>query len=258
MTEIFGPLYSGAYDALYKTKDYGAEADLIERILSREGKPGSRRILDLGCGTGNHSIVLAGRGHEVVGVDRSPAMLALANAKAAAVLADQATLVFQEGNIRDAKAGGAFDAALMMFAVLGYMHEDSDVLAALANARRHLDVGGVFIFDVWNGSAVLADEPKARSLTVMQGDNRLLRETQARLDHDRRVCRVRFELQRTDPLGTIMQVAEDHVMRYFFADELGLMLQSSGFDRVRFTQFPDDRLPLSDSTWNMLGVARAR
>jgi 2-polyprenyl-3-methyl-5-hydroxy-6-metoxy-1,4-benzoquinol methylase len=40
-------------------------------------------ILDIGCGTGSLSVVLAGFGHKVTGIDLSPAMIALARAKAA-------------------------------------------------------------------------------------------------------------------------------------------------------------------------------
>ena len=42
------------------------------------------RILDLGCGTGEHAVYLAGRGHDVVGADAAPAALARARAVAAA------------------------------------------------------------------------------------------------------------------------------------------------------------------------------
>ena len=45
---------------------------------------GSARILDIGCGTGSLSVLLAGGGHTVTGIDLSPAMIALAKSKAAA------------------------------------------------------------------------------------------------------------------------------------------------------------------------------
>jgi ubiquinone/menaquinone biosynthesis C-methylase UbiE len=41
-----------------------------------------RRVLDLGCGTGGHAIALGRHGYELIGVDRSPAMLAVGQAKA--------------------------------------------------------------------------------------------------------------------------------------------------------------------------------
>lgn len=56
MIETFGRNYADAYDAIYRLKDYDGEVDLIERILVRHGLDGPRRLLDLGCGTGNHAL----------------------------------------------------------------------------------------------------------------------------------------------------------------------------------------------------------
>ena len=42
MTETFGQNYAGAYDAIYRSKDYAGEADLVEQILQRHGLPDLR------------------------------------------------------------------------------------------------------------------------------------------------------------------------------------------------------------------------
>ena len=76
VSDMFGRDYADVYDAIYRDKNYEGEVDLIERILARHGLQGARHLLDLGCGTGNHALPLARRGHTVVGVDRSPPMLA--------------------------------------------------------------------------------------------------------------------------------------------------------------------------------------
>jgi len=64
--EVFGLDYSDSYDDLYADKDYGAECDLLEKIFRRADRP-VHTILDLGCGTGRHSVELARRGYELVG-----------------------------------------------------------------------------------------------------------------------------------------------------------------------------------------------
>lgn len=53
------------------------------QLLSTWLPPTKAMILDVGCGTGSLSVVLAGLGHEVTGIDWSPAMISLAEAKAA-------------------------------------------------------------------------------------------------------------------------------------------------------------------------------
>ena len=79
--KAFGIQYASFYDALYSEKDYEAECDLIEEIVHRYGDGGVNTILDLGCGTGGHTIPLSQRGYMVTGVDRSEPMLAQARLK---------------------------------------------------------------------------------------------------------------------------------------------------------------------------------
>lgn len=127
---------------------------MIDKIFHTYGNDSISTVLVLGCGTGNHAFPLAGRGYEVVGVDCSENMLTQAHAK----LTNTRTklkLSFREGDIRSVKLPGQFDAALMMFAVLGYQLENRDVLATLTSARQNLRAGALLIFDVWYGPAVL-------------------------------------------------------------------------------------------------------
>jgi SAM-dependent methyltransferase len=257
VTAMFGQEYAGAYDAIYRNKDYEGEVDLIERILVRHGLDGPRRLLDLGCGTGNHALPLARRGHAVVGVDRSPAMLARARAKASAAPAACA-VAFHQSDIRELDLGRRFDAVLMMFTVLGYQLEDADLTAALAAVRRHLDPGGLFVFDVWNGLAVLADRPGERRVSVTDGSTRITRNTQAELDIPRHLCRICFDLERMDGGGRIEKWREEHVMRYHFAQELELTLRQNQLDLVSLRSFPDDQAPADERAWNVVGVARAQ
>lgn len=68
--------------------DHGLRDPLVRAawtaLLKNWLPEGSARILDIGCGTGSLSVLLAGGGHTVTGIDLSPAMIALAKAKAAA------------------------------------------------------------------------------------------------------------------------------------------------------------------------------
>mgnify|MGYP000512166466 CR=1 FL=1 len=71
---------AGCYDELTTDVGYPAWADYLEAHFRRKGLPG-RTVLDLACGTGSLTWELAARGYEMIGVDRSPEMLAEAAAK---------------------------------------------------------------------------------------------------------------------------------------------------------------------------------
>ncbi len=160
---VFDKSYAEQYDILYEDKDYAAECDLLERVFDKYDRR-VQSILDIGCGTGNHSIPLAQRGYQVTGVDLSESMLERARQKAG-----DGNPVFVQGDARKVNLHQTFDAVLMMFAVLGYQLSNDDVLAALRTVRQHLKPGGLFVFDVWYGPAVLSIRPGDRVKSSRQG-----------------------------------------------------------------------------------------
>lgn len=264
MNESFGSIYAESYDALYQDKDYEAECDLIERIFETYVDGSVRTVLDLGCGTGNHAIPLAGRGYDVVGVDRSPDMFDRAREKAAALPSGVSgrpsggrSVTFEVGDIRDVELTQEFDAVLMMFAVLGYQLENADVLAALRTARRHVRPGGLLIFDVWYGPAVLSEKPSERTKDITTPQGVVTRAASGRLDTRHHLCTVDFHVRKMEGKRVVAETRESHSVRYFFPLELELFLDCSGFALARLGAFPDFDRDAGDTTWNILGVARA-
>ena len=257
MSELFGPTYAAAYDSLYEEKDYEAECDLVERLLRAHGDArATRDVLDLGCGTGGHSLVLARRGHRVVGVDRSEAMLAHAREKAAA-LAPGAHVSFRQGDVGGLSLDERFDAALMMFAVLGYQIENDDVLSALKSARRHLRAGGLLIFDVWHGPAVLSRRPSGRVKVTPTESGEILRAASGELDTAQSVCAVRYNVWLLEGGRVAGRAEEVHRMRYFFPAEMELFLSLAGFALLKLGALPDYERQPDETTWNAVYTARA-
>ena len=118
---VFGSQYADLYDLFYRDKDYASETALLVQLFGRFSAHPIHRILDLGCGTGNHAWSLADRGFDVTGVDRSSEMLRVAQVKGqngghAGVKVPR----FHLGSIDEVSIDDRFDAAIMMFAVLGY------------------------------------------------------------------------------------------------------------------------------------------
>lgn len=256
MSTPFGSIYSDAYDLLYRDKDYKSECDLIERLFQRYAQAKVSTVLDLGCGTGNHVFGMSERGYSVTGVDRSEGMLAIAQQRLSTVQRSE-SIRFQPGDIRNVDLGEQFDAALIMFAVLGYQTTNADVISALKTARRHLKSGALLIFDVWYGPAVLRERPGDRFKIIPTEEGRILRVASGQLDVSRHSCDVRFHLWRMSKDRLIAETEETHRMRYFFPLELDLFLSNSGFSLVRIGAFPDFDKDPDESTWNVTTVARA-
>ena len=252
---VFCSGYADAYDLLYREKDYEAECDLIEEVFRRYANGKIEKILDLGCGTGNHAIPLACRGYEVTGVDLSSDMLTIARSKVAnpPILQPSNPLFFQ-GDLRSLDLQQQFDAVLMMFAVLGYQITNDDVLAALQTVSRHLKPGGLFVCDVWYGPAVLAQRPGERVKVIPTPGGKIIRVAKGTLDTFNHLGEVHYHLWRIKGQEVISESEEKHAMRYFFPQELELFMSASQLRLINLSAFGSlDQMP-SESTWTAIGV----
>lgn len=253
--EIFGAAYAGQYDSIYSEKDYEAEADLLVAGFHKHAIAPVKRIIDLGCGTGRHAMALARRGYAVHGVERSPEMLTVARQRAAAEAQKSAT--FSRGDLRTYRAGQQCDAALMMFAVLGYQTSNDDVMAALATARAALRPGGLFMADVWYGPAVLAQRPGTSLKVFPTAGGKIIRSSTGKLDAFAQCVSIDIHTWELEADRILTETTETHVMRFFFAQELRQFLRDAGMHMVSLTTWPSlDRVP-SETDWNVLVIARA-
>jgi len=255
---VFNKEYADQYDLLYSDKDYEAECDLLEEVFRRYGDGKIQTILDLGCGTGNHSIPLAKRGYEVTGVDISSNMLAHAQSKVNALLSAPCAMpVFVEGDIRTLNLNRTFDAVLMMFAVLSYQLTNDDVLAALRTVRRHLNPDGLLVCDVWYGPAVLAIRPSDRTKIISASNGKVVRIASPRLDVENNICEVSYQVRKLKEDQVVIIANECHFIRYFFPMELEQLLVQSHMNLLALKAFPQIEKEADESSWNVLGVARA-
>jgi len=256
--QVFGSVYAEAYDLFYQDKDYEAECDLIEEIFRRHAGDQISSVLDLGCGTGNHAIPLAHRGYMVTGADKSSEMVKYAKSKLQSQTSQlQFHPQFLEGDVRSLKLNRQFDAILMMFAVLGYQLTNPDLSSTLTTVRQHLKPGGLFIFDVWYGPAVLAIRPSDKIKEIPTTDGKVIRMASGTLDVVRHLCQVNYRLLEISGDRVENDSTENHTMRYFFPMELDMMLSFNRLKLQSLTAFPDTGKPADETTWNALGLATA-
>ncbi|HVU03173.1 MAG TPA: DegT/DnrJ/EryC1/StrS family aminotransferase [Polyangiaceae bacterium] len=237
-TGLFGPDFAEAYDALYESKDYVADVDTLERCFARFRRERTRRVLDVGCGTGRHVAELARRGYSVAGVDRSADMLAIARAR-------NPGGDFRQGDLATLELGERFDAVVVLFAVLSYQTTKDGILESLRRVRDHLDVGGLLVADVWFG----AGGSSAPTRTRRTGERGAVRWTRTgTLTRDSLAQRVdlAYVLERTEG-GATSIATETHSMHYFMPLELELLLERAGFRLVLLSRELDlDHSPRHD------------
>lgn len=128
-----------------KTKD---ETSFLRKVLGLEKQ--KRKILDLGCGVGRHSIELANLGHSVTGIDYSSEYISIAKNTARK---QDLEISFLKADMRRFSSEQKFDVVVSIFSSFGYF-SDSDNEKVIENVAKLLKRGGTFILDLHNPARV--------------------------------------------------------------------------------------------------------
>lgn len=223
---VFGG-YANYYNLLYQDKDYQSEADYIYSLIARHA-PGSSSVLELGCGTGKHALLLAGKGLVVHGVDMSPVMLAQAKQQVSNASAEIAGNVsFAHGDVRTYRCERSFDVCVSLFHVMSYQVSNEDLRAAFLTTSEHLKPGGIFIFDYWYGPSVLTQRPEVRVKRLEDDQIEIMRVAEPIVYPNENRVRVNYSVWIENKRDSVLQkVRESHDMRYLFLPEIEFISQS--------------------------------
>ena len=138
--------YARKYDEEAYVHGTVGECDFIEQEIRRDK---SLKIIDIGCGTGRHSIELAKRGYQVTGIDLSESQLKRAQEKAKEA---GVTICFQKHDARNLPFKGEFGLAIMLCeGGFSLMETDEMNFEILKNATKALKEEGKLIFTTLNG-----------------------------------------------------------------------------------------------------------
>lgn len=139
--------FAKVYDKFMDNIPYEEWAEEISGILTAKN---CKTVLELGCGTGTFSELLCEHGFEVVGIDLSPDMIEIANAKLSQDKSEQ-TLTRQQYKVCDMRSISyeqAFDAVISVCDSMNYLLAENDLKDTLDGAYRALKSEGVIIFDM--------------------------------------------------------------------------------------------------------------
>jgi len=131
----------------------------IDNVVSLLGIKRGERILDLCCGVGRHSLELARRGFEVVGVDRTAAYIEKARQSAKKRDLD---VEFAMADMREVYEPSRFDVVINMFGSFGYLESPEDDRRVGKNMHASLRPGGRFLIET-KGREIAARDFQERS-----------------------------------------------------------------------------------------------
>lgn len=136
--------FAEVYDLFMDQVPYEKWSGRIIQILSAYGIRDGL-VLDLGCGTGSMTELLAGAGYDMIGVDASEEMLELAYEKRAESGHD---ILYLLQDMREFELYGTVRAIVSVCDSLNYITEEEELLHVFRLVRNYLDPDGVFFFDM--------------------------------------------------------------------------------------------------------------
>jgi SAM-dependent methyltransferase len=229
-----------------------AAIDWFRAIARRTGGP----ILELGCGTGRVAIPLAEDGHEVVGLDRSPAMLARAEKHARR---SGVTLRLVEADMRSFSLTEAFALVAIPFNTF-LMLTPEERWACLARCREHLALTGLLAIDMF--------QPDPERIAGVDGGVReewtrhdvetgreVTKFSSTRSDVDKTTFRWWYE--ELDDDGRVVRWQRDATLHFLYRGEAELMFSKAGFE-IDALQGDYDGSPVHGRSPKLLVVASRR
>ena len=217
---------AGVYDALTGDVGYEKRADYIEKLFLKSRVP-VHTVLDLACGTGSMTALLAERGYELIAVDESPDMLAAAREKASDLTGEPPVFLNQSMEALDLY--GTVDAAICCLDSLNYLAGPREVQKTFQRLHLFISPGGLLVFDI-NSAAMLRDLDGQVFLDEKEDVYCVWR---PEFEKRSRVCTYWMDIftRRTD--GAWERSVEQHRQKAYEVEELRAWLLEAGFTHIR-------------------------
>lgn len=212
-----------SYDLLTADVEYPRWADYIQWHFARQPEP-VRSVVELACGTGSLTRLLAERGYEMTSIDLSPDMLAVAAQKC-----EDLPVRFLCQNMSRLALMEPADAVICCLDSVNYVTRPSALLRTFQRVFRYLKPGGLFLFDA---KTPLALESADDQIYLDETDE-VYCVWRGEYDSKRRICGYGIDLFRRRPDGAWERNGEYHEEYAYTPDELEEYLRTAGFSRVK-------------------------
>ena len=215
---------AASYDRLTNDVDYRATVDFYRDILAQEGLH-PRTAVDLACGTGTVSLLLARQGLNVTGVDLSEEMLTMAQQKAEGL---ENPPRFVRQSLQELTLPRGVDLAVCALDSLDYITDPQDCAEAIRRVYRALNPGGIFIFDVNTPEKLRAMDGQV----FLDEDDDVYCVWRGEFDEETNICSYGMDLfQRQGRLWR--RSFEEHREYAYSAEQLTCFLKAAGFTGIR-------------------------
>jgi SAM-dependent methyltransferase len=239
----YNPKFAEYYDLMTKHKDYLKECDFIEAVLSKFLKNHPNKILDVGCGTGSHALELAKRGYNIFAFDVAKPMIDIAIKKDT-----KNEVQFSHGDITHYR-GKNFDAVICMFNTVNYLHSFLDFGIFLKNVCSAMSNRGIFIFDSWNGLAVMKIRPSNKLQVFDTERGKIYRYVEPEFNIIEQETILKYHCLVVKEKHVVDEFNSLHNIKFYTPDQIKNALDSSGFKILKSCALINLEKEISEKDW---------
>ena len=208
------------YDLVYGCKDYEKEAEVIERLIKKYKVNNGNKLLDVGCGTGEHLKYMT-MSYKCAGLDINSGLLAVASVK-------NINIDFQTGNMINFKMDRCFDVITCLFSSIGYVKTLENLEKTLKNLFNHLNVGGLLIIEPWFTKKSKSFKVNIPFLTTFEDkEMKIVRLSIAKIINDLSIMDTHYLVAENG--GEVKHFSEEHVLGLFEKNDICKIMKNVGF-----------------------------
>lgn len=236
----YGSMYSKVYDLVTSHKNYEQEANSLLSFLNPHLR--EKKIVSIGCGTGNHEIKISNFGLKVFGIDNSPEMLKEANLKKKTDICEfgsnfnQALKFFGDDK---------FSCAISLFNCVNCLLDEISLKKFISKIYYHLDRKSCFFFEAWNGEECLINPPKIVSRDYKSNNFDITRVATPKIFFKKKELEIEYKIS-GHVQGSKLNFISKHKIKLFTSDEILNILKSIGFLNIKIFSALPELVPLDE------------
>ena len=232
--------FAEVYDLFMDNIPYEEWTDYVKELLFEEGvKEGI--VLDLGCGTGSVTELLAKAGYDMIGIDNSEEMLDIAMEKREASGLD---ILYLLQDMREFELYGTVNGVVSICDSMNYILEEEDLLLVFKLVHNYLDNEGIFIFDMntsYKYREILADntfaEDREESSFIWENF----------FDEEEQINQYDLSLFVREEDGRYGKYEETHLQRAYEQETVEALIKESGLELLHVYDAFSKEEPAEDS-----------
>ena len=232
------------YDILNADVNYEEYIDFIKSVTELQNK----KVLDLGCGTGDMSILLFKEGADVVALDKSSEMLSLASHKADE---KKARVFFTAQDMTSFSTGHSYDLIISTFDSLNYITSKAGLVKAFNCVSNELSDDGIFLFDM--NSEYKFENIYSDNAYVLESGN-VFCAWENYYDKSKKLCDFYINIF-VNENGVYKRYYETQIERMFTFKEISLSLNKAGLKLINaYSDY--EKNPISTNTERYYIIAK--